>query len=356
MHGDSPLVRQWLLLQKLCSCPSGTTVEELMRELAVSEKTVRRDLETFQRAGFPLREQLEDHGRKRWRIDSAAGQPGLWFAYDEAAALHLGRRFLEPLAGTLLWEAAQRAFRKIRAMLSPGALKYLDKFAPIFHQTQVGARDYARKSELLDDLMRAIEERRITHITYQSLRATEPVTYDIYPLGLVNHGHSLYLIGFSPRHEQERTWKIDRIEDVEVTRLQFQQRGDFDLRQYLARSFGIFHGDGDVHVKVRFSPAVSRYVQEGRWHASQRLTRQPDGSLLAEFDLSTTEEIKHWILSFGKEAEVLEPAQLRQEMTAELESLWETYRIARCVGEGLTAGKSAGITKPTSPPDSSTLG
>lgn len=325
MHGDSPLVRQWLLLQRLCSSPNGATVEELTRDLGVSNKTVRRDLETFQKAGFPLREEVEDHGRKRWSIDSAAGPPSLRFAYDEAAALHLARRLLEPLAGTVLWQAAQRAFRKIRAVLTPGALQYLDKFAPIFHQTLVGAGDYSKKGRIIDELMMAIENRRVTHITYQSLRATEPVTYDVYPLGMVNHNQSLYLIGWAPHREGERTWKVDRIEDVEVTPLLFQRPESFDLRAYLGKSFGIFHGEGDVRVTVRFSPTVARYVQEGRWHPSQRLTRQPDGSLVADFDLSTTEEIKHWILSFGKEAEVLQPAQLRDEIAAEVREMLNSY-------------------------------
>lgn len=85
------------------------------------------------------------------------------------------------------------------------------------------------------------------------------------------------------------------------------------------RSFGVFQGEGEAEhtVRVRFSATVARYVAEGQWHASQQLTRQPDGSLLAEFHLSTTEEIKRWILSFGRHAEVLEPEELRQEIRDE---------------------------------------
>jgi hypothetical protein len=41
-----------------------------------------------------------------------------------------------------------------------------------------------------------------------------------------------------------------------------------------------------------------RYVQESNWHASQQLTPQNDGSLIAEFQLSGIEEIKSWVLSF----------------------------------------------------------
>ena len=198
MKRDSPLIRQWILLRTLGGRHDGIGVRDLAQELRVNEKTVRRDLETFQAAGFPLEETVEAFGRKKWRLDPARTQPGLGFAFDEAIALYLGRRLLDPLAGTVFWEAAQRAFRKIRTMLSPGALKYLDKFAGVFHQTLVGASDYSKKGELIDQLVMAMEERRITHITYQSLQATEPITYDVYPLGMVSHGQSLYLVGWPP--------------------------------------------------------------------------------------------------------------------------------------------------------------
>jgi proteasome accessory factor B len=247
------------------------------------------------------------------------------FAFDEAISLYLGRRFLEPLAGTVFWEAAQRAFRKIRASLGKGALKYVDQFATMFHQTMVGVSDYSEKADLIDDLMVAIEERRAMFITYQSLRATEPVTYDVYPFGLAYHRGSLYLIGHAPQHDAIRHWKVDRIEAAKLEALHFNRPEDFDLQEHFAKSFGVFHGDGAVHVKVRFSPTVARYVQESTWHASQKLTKEKDGGLLADFDLGDTEEIMRWILSFGRHVEVLEPTLLVKQMSDEAAAMRQVY-------------------------------
>ena len=159
--------------------------------------------------------------------------------------------------------------------------------------------------------MVGIEDKRAVFITYQSLQATEPVTYDLYPYGLAYHRGSLYLIGFAPDHREIRHWKVDRIEAAELTPVHFNPPSDFDLHEHMAKSFGVFSGSGDVHVKVRFSPTVSRYVTESKWHSSQTLAPQKDGSLIAEFDLNHTEEIKRWIQSFGKHAVVIEPERLR---------------------------------------------
>jgi proteasome accessory factor B len=328
MQRESPLVRQWVLLRTLCARRSGATVKELAEELEVADKTVRRDLESFQRAGFPLHETVGPRGLKTWHLDSATSQPELSFAYDEAIALYLGRRLMEPLAGTPFWDASQRAFRKIRASLDHGALDYIHRFAAVFHQTMVGTSDYSRKAEMIDRLMMGIEDCRVVFIKYRSLRATESTTYDVYPWGVAYHRGSLYLIGWAPQHEEIRTWKVDRIEAVDVEEMRFQPPEDFDLENYLAKSFGVFHGDGDVHVKVRFSPTVARYVQEKKWHPSQKLTSQKDGGLLAEFDLDGTEEVKRWVLGFGRHAEVLEPEALREEIRAEVGSLSKSYAPA----------------------------
>jgi predicted DNA-binding transcriptional regulator YafY len=157
-------------------------------------------------------------------------------------------------------------------------------------------------------------------ITYQSQQATEPVTYDVYPYGFIYHRGSLYLAGWAPEHGQVRHWKVDRIEAAELTPVHFQRPEEFNLQEHLAKSFGIFHGDGDIRVKIRFSPKVARYIREKTWHESQKLTPQPDSSLLAEFRLGSTEEIKSWALSFGKEAEVMEPTSLREVMAEELQT------------------------------------
>ena len=326
MPDQLPLVRQWILLRKLCSSHYGVTIQDMIHELGVSDKTIRRDLETFQAAGFPLKETVEEFGRKKWHIEEGKAEPGLHFAYDEAIALYLGRRFLEPLAGTVFWEAAQRAFKKIRATLGADALNYIDQFGTMFHQTMVGVGDYTKKTELIDELMVGIEDRKAVFITYQSLRATEPVTYDVYPYGLIYHRGALFLVGRSPHREEICHWKVSRIEDAEVTQVHFHRPDDFDLQQHLAKSFGVYHGDGDVKIKVQFAPAVARYVCESNWHESQKLVQQKDGSVVAEFQLSDTEEIKRWIMSFGQHAVVVEPDSLWAEIVEELNSLLAAYK------------------------------
>ena len=52
---------------------------------------------------------------------------------------------------------------------------------------------------------------------------------------------------------------------------------------------------------------------------------QKDGSLIAEFQLSDTQEIKRWIMSFGSSATVLEPQELAEEIRSHLHHMLAAY-------------------------------
>lgn len=363
MSDSQLMVRQWLILKTLASRTPGVTVAELANEFHVSLKTVRRDLDVLRMAGFPLEETAGEFNRKSWRLQPTAAKFDLVFQYDEALALSFSQRFLEPLAGTYFGDAVQRAFRKIRASVGKNVLRYLDKMSSVLQQTMRGVGDYSRKAEIIDELMVGIEDQKVVMITYQSAQATEPATYAIHPYGLMYHRGSLYLVGFAPRHGALRHWKIDRVVSAERRDSPFERPEEFDLQKHFADSFGIYHGDQQIKVRIRFAPSVARFVTESTWHPSQQLTPQPDGGLLAEFELSSTVEIKSWALSFGAAAEVLEPAELRTEIADDLITMMKKYNagsaqpstpgkgefISGGIGGGISGGKQP-VARMKSPP------
>ena len=343
MSDSAPLLRQWTLLRILSARRQGVTLKELSQEAGVSSKTIQRDLNLLRRLAFPITETVGEFGRKYWKLDGTGGVPALGFTLDEAAALYLGRQFLEGLAGTFFWSAANSAFRKIQASLGEPAVRYLGKLASAVYLNTHSLTDYSRRAELIDQLMVAIEDRRLTVITYQSLRSTEPVTlYDIHPYALVHHRGALYVIGWSKDHNAIRVFKVDRITAVDVLKLQFERPADFDPEKYLAHSFGIFASDGPPQtVRVKFAAPVIRILEEKRFHPSQRLIPQPDGSVVAEYDLAAFEEFTSWVLSFGPHAEVLEPVELRETVARSLASTLVLYQAKT----GLAKPARRGIVK-----------
>ncbi|MBI3989390.1 MAG: WYL domain-containing protein [candidate division NC10 bacterium] len=102
---------------------------------------------------------------------------------------------------------------------------------------------------------------------------------------------------------------------------------NFDVEAYMRESFGILRGGPAVPVKVKFSNAWARWIGERIWHPSQTLERLPGGELILTLQVAVTDELKRWILSFGREAEVVEPIVLREAVRAEAQALLERLEV-----------------------------
>ena len=325
MSDDTALRRQWILLKALTSRRRELTVKEMAAEAGVCEKTIRRDLDLFRSLGIPVEESVGAHGRKSWRMKDAWGPP-LAFDFEEAAALYVSRRLLDPLEDTWIGAASRNASAKIKASLGASVLTYLDRFHQWFYTTSPDRHDYARRSQVISDLQLALEDGLHVRLSYCSEHDVAPSTREVIPHGFVNHHGALYLSAHAPGQSKEKTYKVDRIESVTLGASLANPPGGFDISSHMAGAFGVYQSDGpSLTVRVRFVPSVARYVAESRRHVSQRLTPEPDGSLLAEFTLTSTVEIKSWILSFGSKAVVLEPETLRQEIAADLARALAAY-------------------------------
>jgi len=144
----------------------------------------------------------------------------------------------------------------------------------------------------------------------------------------VFHRGSLYLVAWSSRRGEIRTYKMDRIEDVHSTKLPAAIPEKFDLAEWLEHSFGVFRSNTSQlqTIRIHFAREVARYVKESNWHKSQKLTPHDDGSLIAEIRLTDTQEIKRWIMSFGPNVKVLGLEAFVEEIANDLQRMLWTYK------------------------------
>lgn len=321
------LRRQWTLIRKLSASRLGLSVKEIAVELDVEPKTVRRYLNLFREIGFPIVEVALARGLKKYRLDPDVGVP-LSFSFDEAVALYLGRRFLEPLAGTAIAEASNTAFDKIRSTLGASSIDYINQFDAFFHQTYQSIHDYSNRSDQYDAIRTAIEDRTVVDLLYQSNSAPAPTFRLIHPYSFVKHNNAMYLLAFDPAAQKIKEYKLDRIEDVELKKEKFVKPADFNAESHLSNSFGVVPGDSDpFEVVVHFAASVARYVLESRWKGCVSLEKMSDGRVVGVFSLSSTLEFKSWVLGFGRSAEIVSPKSLRDEIAADLKALAAIYQV-----------------------------
>src|SRR4051812_3865056 len=130
--------------------------------------------------------------------------------------------------------------------------------------------------------------------------------------------HALYLMGLDETRGAMRTFKIERIVDLQLTNDRFSAPDPAELEGVLRRAWDIIGDQDEVTVVLRFAPSVAARVQEATWHPSQEVREEPDGSLRWTARVAGTIEVRLWVLSWGDEVEVLEPASLREDVAARL--------------------------------------
>ncbi len=100
---------------------------------------------------------------------------------------------------------------------------------------------------------------------------------------------------------------------------------DFVLEDYLSSALGIETGKETQEVCIQFDRHQARWIRERRWHHTQMIESQDDGSIILRMTVSGLGEVKRWVLGFGGHAEVLYPEKLREEIVKEAESILNTY-------------------------------
>jgi predicted DNA-binding transcriptional regulator YafY len=156
----------------------------------------------------------------------------------------------------------------------------------------------------------AIRNRHLIKISYLSLKG-EKTTRKIAPYAICFRHHAWYLIGFCHLRNEVRTFRIGRIDSIELSREQFERPANFSVEDYFGASLGVYRGTLTAF-KVLFRGEAAVSIRSSQHHPSERITQQQDGSLIYEAELSGVEEFVRWILGYGPNAEILEPLNARE--------------------------------------------
>ena len=125
-------------------------------------------------------------------------------------------------------------------------------------------------------------------------------------------GQTTHVIGWREPPGAVRTFKVERIQRIELTARSYAIPDDFDPRELLAEAWGIWYTEAEpVEVVLRFHPRVAGRVRETRWHRSEQIEEQADGSLLWRARVAELQEMLPWVRGWGADVEVVEPEELR---------------------------------------------
>ena len=323
--------------------PAGIAVDDAARKLGCTVRTIWRDLRVLQQAGFPLYDDKGGDGRRSlWKLEErfTLGLP-VKLTLAEAAALLMSGDLMHPAGTPALGAAVASAFEKIGRVLSRDARQLLDQMRERIGVRAVGGKLQAPAAEHVALIERALLERRRLDMRYYSMSRDEENRRQVDPYHLTVFDGGFYLVGYCHWRKAERIFAVERIRELKMLALRFTVRPGFNAEEYLGHAWGIVRGE-IVPVKVIFSRSVARYIRDRFWHPTQNIRELPDGRLELSLRVADTLEVRRWILGYGAEAEVVDPAGLREALRAEAESLARQLVPARMT---LAKTQSRGTTR-----------
>ena len=332
MPRNAEVIRQWSILRDL-EASRRLTIDDMAARTGVTTRTIRRDLEALQEAGFPLFDEVHD-GKKYWTLEQRAFKKldDTGFNLAELSALYFSRTLAECLAGTPFQQDVRRAFDKLAAALTPGMRQFLDRLplaiqakaepgaraAAVSGDTPAAAKDSTRVAVLLEA---TLHHRRMA-IHYYSFSSDREKSYTIEPQRLVYAQGGLYLVAFVPEYDALRTFSVERIRTLSLTEERFEPQELSD--DAFAHSLGVHEGTPE-RIEIAFEPRMGRYVKERVWHPSQEIREAPDGSVTLTLSVSNDWALRSWILGFGPLARVISPPHLASQILEELERTRSQY-------------------------------
>jgi predicted DNA-binding transcriptional regulator YafY len=278
---------------------------ELAEELGVSERTVHRYMTMLDEMGIPIYSERGPYGG--FSLVRGYKLPPLVFTPEEATALYLGSELVKDIWGVSYHDAAVAATAKLDNVLPEPLLQEVKQAQQGLLVTGWLRRDYGPWAPILDDLRRCVARRRQVRLVYQSFRQ-EFTTRLLDPYALALQWGNWYLVGYCHLRGDLRTFRIDRIQEVEPTGETFDVPPGFDAREYLLR-MAQDRPATYYRVAVRFDPEVAHIVRERR-EAWQDLAEHADGSVTLSFDASDLAWPCRWVLTYQDNATVLSPPDL----------------------------------------------
>jgi predicted DNA-binding transcriptional regulator YafY len=314
------------LARALGASAEGLTLDEMAEVAGVGRRTVERMRDALEML-FPQMEAVPDGASRRFRIPG--GLDGFLQSPTTEELVELGKaaRKLREEGAKPRAQALESLERKVRSAVRNRELRRLmpDVEALARAETialQAGPRPFEDEA-LIAKLRQALMAMRAVRFVYRG--GSRPgAKRTVAPYGLM-FGRANYLVALEDGAEEAVNWRLDRIEAPEVLDTAAAPPPEFSLSEYANRSFGIYR-DAVEDVVLRILPEGREDAMGWRFHPTQRVEPQADGSVIVRFSVSGMRELAWHLFTWGDKVEIVAPKRLKETMLQELETALARHR------------------------------
>jgi proteasome accessory factor B len=296
--------------------PRRVNCSTLAADLDTTAKTIQRDI-SYLRDQLKLPIEYDFADRSYSYRDADTPFPlGHNLSPDERIALVVARQSLDVFEGVNFGAELRSAFDKITGGLLGESGDFMEQSLDRFISVRTPGASRV-DAKVFRAVRLAVLGQRELRLDYQAKGRPAFTPRRLHPLHLACIANRWMLVAHDADKGEPRTYILARCRNPVVTQRPFKRPTDFDPASHLGTSFGVLTGSGTIIVRLWISAEGAHHVLERNWHTTQRETNLPGGAVEVTFALSDLNDITRWILGFGSDVEVIEPAELRAIIAAE---------------------------------------
>jgi len=306
-----------LTLIALLQARGRLTTREIALRLEVSERTVHRDMEALSAAGIPVYAERGSGGG--WALPEGYRNrvTGLTVAEIRSLLLLHSSSIVSELG---LNEQSGAALRKLLSALPEAIRKDAEYMRERIHVDGAGWHSAPARVSHLQTVQEAVWEQRKLRLSYRGRNADAGTERTVLPLGLVAKTSIWYLVAMDEEGEDPyRTFRLSRLQNAVKLDETFSRPDGFDLAVYWDRSTELFKATLPRYpARIRVSSekweafAQERFV----WILCSEGIRE-DAFIEGQVEFHTLESARDILLKFGRHAEAIAPAELRDALREE---------------------------------------
>ena len=227
-RGDQ-LGRQWKIIQVLIASRRGKSAADLSDELDCSPRTLYRDLQALQIAGFPIYTERVN-GKSLWSLlDTVKHQIPIPFNLTELMALYFSRDMLKVFKETVFYDSLESLFEKVKTTLPPESRKYLENVEQTLQMGIKPYKEYGKFKGILNQVNDAAVNRRTIEIVYFTMSRKKETRRRLDPYRIWFLNGTFYVIGLCHKRDEVRIFALDRIKMLHQTKDIFRNSRGFQF-------------------------------------------------------------------------------------------------------------------------------
>jgi predicted DNA-binding transcriptional regulator YafY len=184
--------------------------------------------------------------------------------------------------------------------------------------------------EQFSDLLNALRDKLVIRFGYEKYYGQHFSERKVEPLALKEFESRWYLLAKDLKDNAIKTFALDRISSLDVTKQKYKLEKGFDVNNYFRNCFGIIRpsepGVKPADILLSFKGDRGKYIKSLPLHESQQIIKDEETELQISLQLYITHDLIMELLSHGDEVEVLQPEVLRNKVKQILDSTGKFYK------------------------------